>query len=220
MNQQHDAGSQEPGLAEIEVILRELSDADAELVAPPAGLWDRIQTEVATSGGSNVVALDRRRRISLRMASLGAAAAAVVVIAVGSVVLLSQRDARSGTVVASAQLAYDPVNFDALGADSSATASLVNDNGAFTINLDESRLPDVAAEAADLELWLIEPDAQGNPVALVSLGLIDRLEPGVFTVPADYDPDVFYVVDISIEPRDGDATHSARSILRGPLTEA
>ena len=38
-------------------------------------------------------------------------------------------------------------------------------------------------------------------------------------VPAELDPDVYSIVDISIEPRDGDEQHSGRSILRGALTE-
>ena len=39
-------------------------------------------------------------------------------------------------------------------------------------------------------------------------------------VPAELDPDVYSIVDISIEPRDGDAAHSGRSILRGTLADA
>jgi len=34
------------------------------------------------------------------------------------------------------------------------------------------------------------------------------------------DPDVYSIVDIGIEPRDGDVAHSGRSILRGTLTDA
>jgi hypothetical protein len=40
---------------------------------------------------------------------------------------------------------------------------------------------------------------------------------GTFVVPADLDPDTYTVVDISIEPRDGDEAHSGRSVLRGEL---
>jgi hypothetical protein len=36
-------------------------------------------------------------------------------------------------------------------------------------------------------------------------------------VPAGLDPSSHYVVDISIEPRDGIAAHSGQSILRGAL---
>ena len=50
--------------------------------------------------------------------------------------------------------------------------------------------------------------------------MIDPTDPGSLTVPAGYDPDAYYVVDISIEPRDGDTAHSGRTILRGPLQQA
>ena len=55
--------------------------------------------------------------------------------------------------------------------------------------------------------------------ALVSIGLVDPGYPGPLDVPAGYDPSAYFVVDISIEPRDGDAGHSGRSILRGPLLD-
>ncbi len=69
---------------------------------------------------------------------------------------------------------------------------------------------------ADLEVWLIRPDADGNVADLVSLGVVDPADPGSLDVPGGYVPDAYYVVDISVEPRDGDAGHSGRSILRGP----
>ena len=90
--------------------------------------------------------------------------------------------------------------------------------GVIEITFDGERVG--AGEDADLELWLIEPDADGSPAELVSLGVIDPDRPGDFAVPATTDPSVFSVVDISIEPRDGVPTHSGRSILRGPLINA
>ena len=64
---------------------------------------------------------------------------------------------------------------------------------------------------------VIEPDDDGAVANLVSLGIVDPEDPGSFDVPAGYDPTVFSVVDISVEPRDGDDTHSGRSILRAGL---
>ena len=112
-----------------------------------------------------------------------------------------------------------PTSFDELGSDAAARVSLIDDEGNLRVEIDESDLPSPSGESADLELWLIEPDADGNPAELVSLGLIDPDNPGDFEVPPTYDPDIFFVVDISVEPRDGNASHSGRSILRGPLTE-
>jgi len=93
---------------------------------------------------------------------------------------------------------------------------LIDEDGLLTVQIDDASLP--AAGDADLEVWLIEPDSDGNPADLVSLGIYNPDDPSALTVPANYDPDIYYVVDISIEPHDGDPTHSGRSILRGALT--
>ncbi len=63
-----------------------------------------------------------------------------------------------------------------------------------------------------IEVWLIRPDLSD----MVSLGLVD--DPSApFLVPAGIDVTEFSIVDLSIEPDDGDPTHSGRSILRGAL---
>ncbi len=189
----------------IEDALRSLSEQDQQLMEPPAELWDRISSEVSA------VSLEDRRKPKA-LALLAAAAAIVVILGAGYALLNSSDDIDP---IAQAELAYDPDAFDPLGADASATATLVDRDGALHVEIADSALP--TPDDADLEVWLIEPDADGNPADLVSLGTIDPDEPGDLEVPSDRDPDVFFVVDISVEPRDGDPTHSGRSILRGPL---
>ncbi len=120
-------------------------------------------------------------------------------------------------VLAGADLAFDPDAFDPLGAESGAHVSLVDDDGVFRISVDDADLSPPADEPADLEIWLIEPDDDGAVADLVLLGIVDPDDPGSFDVPAGYDPTIFSVVDISVEPRDGDDTHSGRSILRAGL---
>ncbi|MEM7276253.1 MAG: anti-sigma factor [Actinomycetota bacterium] len=72
-------------------------------------------------------------------------------------------------------------------------------------------------EGASYELWLL--DLEGDEVeALESLGLVQS-EDGTFTVPAGIDLSEYSVVDVSIEPDDGDPTHSGNSVLRGGLTD-
>ncbi|MYG91790.1 MAG: anti-sigma factor, partial [Acidimicrobiia bacterium] len=87
-----------------------------------------------------------------------------------------------------------------------------------TIALVAATLPSPGADA-DLEVWLIQPDDQGNVADLVSLGVVSPTDPESLDVPPTHDPAVFFVVDISVEPRDGDAGHSGRSILRGELMD-
>ncbi len=211
------------GLVDIEQLLRSVDPDDVTRIDPPADLWSAIQAETTGIDGSAVdpieddvvvsLAAERRRRLSAVGATL-VAAAAVLALIIGVVVT---RDGGT-TRLAETQLAFDADAFDPLGAEASAAASLIDDDGTLKIELEDATLPDAAD--ADLEIWLIKPDADGNPADLVSLGLVDASDPGGFTVPAAFDPDEYFVVDISIEPRDGDAAHSGRSILRGALADA
>lgn len=230
-NDRHDGFA--PEFAEVESIVRSLGTEPARLEPPPDDLWGRIAAEVdlptaelhdraepappssAPRDGADVVPISQARRT--RIAGIvGAAAAAVVLVIAGVVVFTGDSDA--DPVVAQAELTFDEQDFDPLGADAAAGAELVeHGDGSFELRLVNTDLPVPLAGREDLELWLIEPDDAANPVDLVSLGLVDPDDPGVFQIPAGYDPATFFVVDISVEPRDGEPTHSGRSILRGPL---
>ena len=206
-------------LSDVEALLRELSTEDSELITPPPAVWDRIQDEVALAPAVDepelapVVQLASRRRAPLLLT----AAAAVVVLLVGIGLVVSD-GSDSGEVVASAELAYDQSAFDPLGAEAMATARLVRSDDALRIELAESSLP-APSDQEDLEIWLLAVDDEGAVADLVSLGLVSA-DADSFEIPDAYDPDVFSVVDISVEPRDGDASHSGRSILRGALADA
>ena len=74
----------------------------------------------------------------------------------------------------------------------------------------------LAADASDdgyREVWLIRNDA----AALISLGVLDG-DSGSFVIPDGVDLDEYSIVDISVEPIDGDPAHSGDSIVRGQLT--
>lgn len=213
-------------LADIEAMLRDLHVDDLELHEPPADVWAGIESALAdesasrTAGStprSNVVSLADRRRMRFLAPSIGIAAAAVLAIA--GIVVLSGRGNPDGDVIASAVLEFDAETFDPLGASSAAAVSLVDADDHYEIAIDRAQLPADLSEPADLELWLIEPDENGNVVDLVSLGIVEDIE-RPFVVPAGYDPSVYKVVDISVEPHDGNHDHSGRSILRGPLIDA
>ena len=208
----------DPKGREVEAILRELDQKDLELLEIPDQVWDGIEATLGLGeeAPETVVSLDSRRWTGRRVLMGLAAALVGVVIAVG--IFLAGNDG-TRQVLATAMLAYDPVSFDSLGEAASGNASLVSQDDQLVIEIVDSRLPD-PGEGADLEVWLIQPDDQGNVADLVSLGAVDPVEPGVLEIPASHDPAVYYVVDISVEPRDGDASHSGRSILRGPLTYA
>ncbi|MXY77782.1 MAG: anti-sigma factor [Acidimicrobiia bacterium] len=211
-------GHLDPKGREVEAILRELDQRDLELFETPDQVWDGIEATLGLgeTAPETVVSLDSRRWTGRRVLMGLAAALVGVVIAVG--IFLAGNDG-TRQVLATAMLAYDPVSFDRLGNAASGNASLVSQDDQLVIEIVDSRLPD-PGEGADLEVWLIQPDDEGNVADLVSLGVVNPVEPGVLEIPASHDPAVYYVVDISVEPRDGDASHSGRSILRGPLTYA
>lgn len=211
-------GHLDPKEREVEAILRELDQRDLELFETPDQVWDGIEATLGLGEAApeTVVSLDSRRWTGRRVLMGLAAALVGVVIAVG--IFLAGNDG-TRQVLATAMLAYDPVSFDRLGDTASGNASLVSQDDQLVIEIVDSRLPD-PGEGADLEVWLIQPDDEGNVADLVSLGVVNPVEPGVLEIPASHDPAIYYVVDISVEPRDGDASHSGRSILRGPLTHA
>ncbi len=205
--------------SEIEAKLRELNAEDLEMLQPPPAVWDSISSAVHASDGPDeepegrVVPLAPRRRRARRVFWSSAAAAALVIAGVAALVIAS---GDTDTLIAKTTLAYDSDSFDPLGAQARAGAELIASNGRHRIALTDADLP--AAEAdADLEAWLIRPDDQGGVADLVSLGLVDPANPGSLAVPSGYDPTLYSVVDISVEPRDGDPAHSGRSILRGVL---
>jgi anti-sigma-K factor RskA len=209
----------DPELAGIEAMLRELTVDDLEPVTPPPSVWAGIEARIGDDAPSAVVSLAERRVRRGRRGWVLAAAAAVVAVVAGAIVVVATRGGTEGAVVASARLTWDPAAFDPLGRDASATADLVEHDGEYDIVLRDASLPTALGEPADLELWLIEVRDDGT-LDVQPVSLVDGAEPGTYRVPAGLDPFTHPVVDISVEPRDGDHDHSGRSILRGPLATA
>jgi anti-sigma-K factor RskA len=195
-------------LHEIEALLRELELDDLETVDPPPEVWQGIERAVVESQPAKVLQHPAHTRWWML-------AAAAVVVAIAAAVLGVAMRGDDSQVVSTAVLVHDPAAFDPRGADSSATAKLVQRDGTYEIELADAALPALADD--DLELWLIEPDAGGNPLDVQPVALIEGSSPGSYPVPPGLDPTSHFVVDISIEPRDGDTAHSGQSILRGPL---
>lgn len=203
--------------SDVEAVLRDLDADELELLDPPDEVWEGIASAALAEEDNPgvVVAMEPRQRLRRIVLS---AAAAVVLIAVGVTLVVTLGGDDPAQVVASAELAHDPVSFDALGVEARAGADLLDHDGRQSIKIVDASLP-LPEVGADLEVWLIQPDDEGNVADLVSIGLLDPEEPGSLDVPTGYDPSVYFVVDISVEPRDGDASHSGRSILRGALQD-
>jgi anti-sigma-K factor RskA len=210
-----DDGAGDSDLRATEALLVELDAEDLELAPVPHAVWAGIEHQLAdrpapaTAGEpTDVVSLAGRRRRAWTL--LAAAAAVVAIVGAGVVVLGGGSDT---DVVSTAALTFDPEAFDPRGAEATARAELVEADGGLEIRLTDASLPNVAGE--DLQLWLIEPDASGQPIDVASVALLDGGR--TYRVPEGLDPSSHFVVDISIEPRDGDPAHSGKSILRGAL---
>ncbi len=214
---------------DVEAVLRDMDATDLELLDPPAEVWENIAAATATTATAaagdpaSPAKLDRpqsRRRIPRRVAVMGIAA--ILLAAVGVSTYFAVKFAVKDdpvVVLSTAELTHDSQAFDPLGTDATARANLVEAEAGYVIDLAGAELPNPEA-GADLEVWLIQPDATGGVADLVSLGVVDPANPGRLDVPPGHDPYRYFVVDISIEPRDGDPSHSGRSILRGPLQAA
>ncbi len=135
----------------------------------------------------------RRGRRRGLLAGLGAL---VVVLGATAALVLPGR----GTV---ATAALEPLESGAAG-----RVALVEDGNGRAVRIEDPQLAEVDGY---YEVWLASPELD----RLVSLG---PYVPGqVNRVPGAVDLAAYPVLDVSIEPVDGDPTHSARSVLRGTL---
>jgi hypothetical protein len=62
-------------------------------------------------------------------------------------------------------------------------------------------------------VWLLQPDVSG----LVPLGVVHQ-GTNVVPLPTGIDLSAYPVVDVSVEPLDGDPAHSGVSVARGSLS--
>ncbi|SDH58260.1 anti-sigma factor [Agrococcus jejuensis] len=180
-------------------------DADAEADARPAGASS---LEAAASAGEPPRVRARRRRLPRRVSlrTLVAACVATAIVVGGGVGIgtwIAQRPPAE-TVVAS--IALDPLE-SGIGP---ASASIVERDGHRVLVIDADALPQAAG--GTLDVWLIDADVEG----MVNVGTLDA-DHAEYVLPDDLDLDAFPIVDVSIEPLDGDPTHSGESVWRGSL---
>ena len=173
---------------------------------PPPEVWNKIAAGVGHAP-SNVSSMHRTGNRAPLMFAVAAAAALFIV--VGVLATRALQSASAPEVAAGAEL----LNTD-LPVESDATADvelLLDDDGTYRLDIDLTAVPD--AGDGVLELWIIDENVE----SMFSLGAIDG--DGRFDLPAGVDPADFPIVDISVEPLDGDPTHSGQSVLRGVLAE-
>jgi anti-sigma-K factor RskA len=170
-------------------------------VAPPPRVWEAIAAAAGVAGantGPEVIPFRSRRAVLL----VAAAVLAGAVVGAGTVAVLQNRD--DGEAVTA--VALDPL----AGNDASGRAEVVvRGDGTRVLQVD---LEAPAPEDSYYEIWLIDRDVVG----MFPLGVV---HPGTQTVelPAGLDLRQYPLVDVSVEPLDGDPTHSGVSVARGEL---
>lgn len=203
--------------------VRRLAGAEP-LVAPPAGLRERVLAEAlgdvgdsdpesSTRATRSTDDLEerrearslRRRGIPLWAAGLAAAAALVVGVGVGNVISEEAAPTDEVEVLASAELTTVE------GSDPRGGARVEESDGVVTVHVEASSLEE--AEDQLREVWLLNLDG----TRMVSLGFLASGDEGDFEVPARLLEEGYRILDISVEPDDGDPTHSGISVARGEL---
>jgi anti-sigma-K factor RskA len=173
-------------------------------VPPPPRVWEAVAAATGVPAGvdqrSNVVPLRRRRPLLLVAATLVLGA----VLGAGAVAVVQQRNNDGGRTVEA--VALDPLK----DRNTSGRASVVEENDgtlALQVNLNAPAL-----ENSYYEIWLIDKSVKG----MFPLGVV---RPGTQTVevPPDLDLTKFPLVDVSVEPLDGNPAHSGDSVARGEL---
>lgn len=164
--------------------------------APPA-VWERVQAELGLQ--DTAPAAGTRRRTPWLLA----AAASVVALALATAVALDGRASSSGELAGELQ---------ALG-ELAATGRVVVTGGPDerTLLVDTRGLP--PAPDGAYEVWLLDPDND----RLVTLGLLDDSGRAWVRLPAGVALEDYPLVDVSLEPDDGDPGHSGDSVLRGDV---
>ncbi|MDH4160244.1 MAG: anti-sigma factor [Actinomycetota bacterium] len=202
-------------LAEVVAVGRVLDRHDT-LEAPPPRVWEAIRSQLTpdlpVSGPSPdaelapIVSLAGRRR---RWPTGLLVAASVLGVLVGSV---------ATSVVTADPSPETPV---AAPVATASLAALPAHAGAGSAEIVEGpEGPQLVLDVAGLspgdgfyEVWLIDPET----FAMVGLGALPGTR-GTFPVPAGLDLSTYSVVDVSIEPYDGDPLHSKDSVVRGELS--
>ncbi|HEU4336176.1 MAG TPA: anti-sigma factor [Nocardioides sp.] len=187
------------------------------LVAPPPGLRAKVLEEARAGGAAPTapaadVGTTRRRGVPLWLAGVAAGLALLAGIGLGRLGAdggdtpeAVQPPTDDSTVVATTALT-------ALDSDAErGEASAVQSDDTFTIRVSASELGD---EPGVHEVWLINVDGK----RMISIGLLASGDEGEFAVPVDLIDEGYRIVDISVEPDDGDPTHSGVSLARGELT--
>lgn len=184
---------------------RSITDADRPAM-PPVDVWESITRELGIEETGNVTSISAAPSRRGSRTWLLAGAAAVVGVLLGGIVTSGLQNAtNSPELLASAALA--PI------ADSGFTGTAAveqrPDGAVLTVSVPD--LP--AVPDGYYEVWM----ASADTTTMVAIGTLSPGQEGIFVLPAGMELGSFPVVDVSVEHFDGNAGHSAVSVVRGQL---
>lgn len=184
---------------------RSITDDDRP-VLPPVEVWESITRELGLEEAGNVTSISAAPSRRAARTWLLAGAAAVVGVLLGGIVTTGlQTSAGPQELLASAAL--DPI--DESGFTGTAAVEQRPDGAVLTVSVPD--LPPVPD--GYYEVWM----ASSDTTTMVAIGTLNPGQEGTFTLPAGMEVGEFPVVDVSVEHFDGDAGHSAVSVVRGQL---
>jgi len=208
-------------------------EAPRELPRVPERVWAGIQREVAldrapdgvdraevlplpvtaapgpasTTADATVVPMRPRRGRLVGVAAIAAAAGALLGGGLMWAALEPEGASSTPSQTLVAQAVLDPLT---PAVSQPGTATVLDSADGEVIRVDATALP---ARDGFYEVWLIDKDV----TKLVALGALPAGSVGTFTVPPGVSIADFPVVDISLEPLDGNPAHSKKSLMRGVL---
>jgi hypothetical protein len=124
----------------------------------------------------------------------------------GGVYAVTAGDDVATTPQVLASAALDPLE----GQTATGTVTVVSTSSGPQVSVDVSGL---AKPDGFYEVWLLDKDAK----KLIALGVLDDTDKGVFAMPPGVSMSDYPVVDVSLEPQDGNPEHSHNSLVRGIL---
>ncbi len=152
---------------------------------------------------------ERRRGVPVWAAGLAAAVTLVAGLGIGRLTVGGTDPAPPADLVASAELTTVE------GTDGRGLARAVRtadrEDDVVTLRINAEALGE---QDGIHEVWLIHTDG----TRMVAVGLLAAGDEGEFEVPVELLDAGYRIVDISVEPEDGDPTHSGVSLARGELT--
>lgn len=218
-------------LDELRAVARtaEATTPDDTPTAPPPHVWHRVAHELGVDPSTSVAPADSRPPATVQPWTRGvpaqrrqpqkpprrlpqwvlAAAATAVGVLVGMGITLGVTGGGGGEppVVAEARLSALPGQPTAAGLE--GKAQVVGTGRARQLHVTVAALPD---REGYYQVWLFHRTTD----RVVSVGVLVA-EQGTFRIPPGLDLGVYPVVDVSLEPLDGNPAHSQVSVTRGSL---